>query len=187
MEPGRRMKASQFEQLPLRGGEIVFLGDSITEGGAWTEWYPGRPVINRGIGGDTTDGLLARIDTAVQDPSQVFLMIGTNDLALRRRPEDTSANAERIVRAIRSRAPEAALFVNSVLPRRPKYRARIEALNRRWDELASRHRATYLDLWPAFSDGRGALRSEFTLDGLHLNGDGYRTWVDLLRPHIAQR
>lgn len=184
LEPQRRMKQSHFEELTLLDGQVVFLGDSITEGGAWNEWFPQAPVINRGIGGDTTDGVLKRLDTAIHHPSQVFLLIGTNDLALRRPVDEIRANQRAIVEGIVTRAPETDLTIQSVMPRKPKFHARIERLNNTYRALAQEFGATYLDLWPALSDGAGALNPTFTLDGLHLNGAGYRAWTGLLRPYV---
>jgi lysophospholipase L1-like esterase len=184
MEPQRRIKALHFEELTLPGGEVVFLGDSITEGGMWHEWFPGLPIVNRGIGGDTTDGVLRRLHSAIQHPSKVFLLIGTNDFAFRRPEADTLANARQIVQRIREAAPDAELVIQSVMPRKRKYRDRIERLNAEYRALAQEFGATYLDLWPMLSDAAGELRAEFTLDGLHLNGAGYRVWVEALSPYV---
>jgi lysophospholipase L1-like esterase len=184
MEPQRRMKALQFEELTLHGGEIVFLGDSITEGGSWHEWFPGQPIVNRGIGGDTTDGVLRRLHSAIRNPSKVFILIGTNDFAFRRPEGDTLANARLIVQRIREAAPDAELVIQSVMPRKRKYRDRIERLNAEYRALALVFDATYLDLWPLLGDEADELRAEFTLDGLHLNGAGYRVWVEALAPYV---
>lgn len=184
MEPQRRMAALQHEELPLPGGETVFLGDSITAGGHWHEWFPGAAVVNRGIGGDTTTGVLARLDTAVQSPSKVFLLIGTNDIGMRHPGDVTFANARRIVEGIRRKVPEAALVIQSVMPRNAKYLDKITRLNGEYRALAAEFNAGYLDLWPVLSDGLGALRKEYTLDGLHLNGAGYKAWTEVLRPYV---
>lgn len=75
-------------------------------------------------------------------------------------------------------------MIQSVMPRALKYRPRIAVLNGRYRALAKEHDATYLDLWPALSDGNGALRPDFSLDKLHLNGAGYRAWVGELGPYV---
>jgi lysophospholipase L1-like esterase len=69
-------------------GSIVFLGDSITDFFRVNEFFPGVYVINRGISGDTTDGVLNRLAESVYElsPSKIFLMIGTNDLGNRAVP-----------------------------------------------------------------------------------------------------
>lgn len=181
----RHMKLSQFAELGLRGGEVVFLGDSITEGSLWHEWFPGVAVANRGIAGDNTEGVLSRLDTAIVSPAKVFLMIGTNDLALRRPVDQIIDTAAAIVQQIVSMTPPQTLVVQSVLPRSKKYRARIERLNASYRAEAEHAGATYLDLWPQFSNRSGGLRNDFTRDDVHLNSAGYRAWVDALRPIIA--
>jgi hypothetical protein len=74
-------RRSQFEQLIPRPGQFVFLGDSNIEQGAWNEWFPTLPCINRGIGGDTVNGVRLRLDSAINQPLGVSLVIGSNDVA----------------------------------------------------------------------------------------------------------
>ena len=77
IQPAHERWVSQFEELPIASGDTVFLGDSITEGGSWHELFPESSVRNRGIGGVTTSGILARIDQIRHGkPGQIFLMIG---------------------------------------------------------------------------------------------------------------
>ncbi|MFU8946195.1 GDSL-type esterase/lipase family protein [Mycetocola zhadangensis] len=186
MAPTRSMKASQFEELQPSGGEVVLLGDSITAGGAWHEWFPDARVLNRGIDGDTTDGILARLSTVLRgDPSKVFLLIGTNDLALKRPREEIAANVGEIVRRIRAGGEGPELVVQSVMPRHEKFSTRIRDLNQEYELLVARFDAQYLDLWPALSDDQSSLKPEFTLDDLHLTGAGYRTWANVLEPHVT--
>ena len=78
-------RRSQFEQLIPRPGQFVFLGDSNIEHGVWNEWFPTLPCINRGIGGDTVNGVRLRLDSAINQPMGVSLVIGSNDLADLRR------------------------------------------------------------------------------------------------------
>ena len=69
---------TQFDELSVEQGDVVFLGDSITRGGSWYELHPDSPIRNRGIGGDTTSGVLARLHQVTSGkPSQVLLLIGT--------------------------------------------------------------------------------------------------------------
>lgn len=184
MEPQRRMKALQFDELGLRGGEVVFLGDSITAGGAWHEWFPDVPVVNRGIDGDTTDGVLNRLDSVISEPSKVFLLIGTNDLSFGRPIEQVFANQRSIIEGILTRAPRANLYVQSVMPRTRTFRARLNQLNARYSALADELGATYVDLWSTLSTSEGEMDPAFSLDRLHLNGAGYRAWTTVLQPLV---
>jgi lysophospholipase L1-like esterase len=182
------MRTSQLELLPRLAGRVVFLGDSITELGCWNEWFPDLPTLNRGVGGDTVGGVHARLDVALHDPVAVSLLIGTNDLGGMgpTRSVDGIANqARELVLAIRRTAPDSALLVNSLMPRVRSMAGTIRDLNERYARIAVDAGATYVDLWPALATSDGALRDEFTLDHLHLNGAGYRAWVEVLRSHLS--
>src|SRR5690606_18724659 len=76
-----QQRISHFRTLPIKHGEVIFLGNSISDGAEWSELFNSSNVINRGISGDKTSGILNRIDEIVRrKPSKVFLLIGTNDL-----------------------------------------------------------------------------------------------------------
>jgi lysophospholipase L1-like esterase len=184
----QQQRLSQFEVLqPLvRPGDVVFLGDSITEGGAWHEWFPGLPVRNRGIGGDTTEGVISRLHHVLNHPSKVFLLIGTNDVTMGVKDGDIVANLEQIVATVRSSCPGTAVYVQSLLPRNTKRAAHLQRLNAQYAQVAAEHGATFVDLWPSFADAEQQLRSEHTNDHLHLLGPGYAAWVRLLQPHLEE-
>ena len=187
LRPRQEHRASQFVAVgPPRQRSVVFLGDSITEGGLWDEWYPTVPVLDRGSGGETSDQVLRRLDTAVASPLAVFLLIGTNDLSAGRSATSIVRNISAILDGIERRAPGTFVFVQSIMPRAASYRDDVLIVNQRLVELVASRPAhvRYLDLWPLLATERGTLRPEFTRDDLHLNGEGYRAWVKLLRPHV---
>jgi len=71
-----------FERNPVRQGDVVFLADSITQTGKWEDFFPDSPTRNRGIAGDTTRRVLARVpEVARGHPAKVFVLIGTNDVS----------------------------------------------------------------------------------------------------------
>ncbi|MFL5844172.1 MAG: GDSL-type esterase/lipase family protein [Solirubrobacteraceae bacterium] len=178
-----------FEVVPVPPGRVLFIGDSITEGGLWPDLLPDLATSNRGIGGETTCDLLERVESAINDPVAVSLMIGTNDLHGPRALRDVAQVAERteeIIRRIRAKAPAALLLVNSVLPRTELFAERVRALNESNQAAAARHGATYVDLWPTFADEHGAIRKDYARDNLHLTPAGYLAWAEVLRPLLAQ-
>ena len=184
---GRR-RQRYFEAMPPPTGRVVFLGDSITQYVGWDDLFPDLRTANRGIGGETTSDLLARLDSAIVEPQAVSLLIGTNDLHGFPRDRDVPGIAERmdrIVCRIRERAPEAPLLVNSVLPRTPHFADRIRELNALYRRIADQRGALYIDLWPTFADEGGHIRRELTKDNLHLSPAGYLAWADILRPHLS--
>lgn len=186
MGAGRR---HYFDAVPVPPRRVLFLGDSLTEGGLWADFFPDLPTSNRGIGGEATYDLLERLDSAVNDPLAVSLQIGTNDLHGPRSLRDlrqVAARCDEIVGRIRELAPAALILLNSVLPRTQLFAGRIQALNEDYRARAARHDATYVDLWPVFADDSGAIKKEFTRDGLHLTPAGYLAWAEVLRPHLAR-
>jgi lysophospholipase L1-like esterase len=186
MQGQRRQQ--KFTQLPPPAGRVVFLGDSITEWGWWDEFFPDLPVVNRGIGGNTTTDVLNRLDSAIVEPRAVSLMIGTNDLHGPRSARDITGIAERtqkIVRRIRTKAPEAKLLLNSVLPRSPLWAPRVRALNALYRSVAEEEDIQFVDLWPVYADAHGGLLKAHTSDNLHLTIPGYQPWVEILRPLLS--
>ena len=182
------MRRSQFEALPKVADAVVFLGDSITEGGVWDEWFRELLTLNRGIGGDTVGGVLDRLDSALYEPRAISLLIGTNDLTGMGRSfkvDDIADQMDTLLARIREIAPDVPLFLNGVMPRSKSLADDIAELNRRDEKLAGVYGATYLDLWPSLVGPDRALRKDVSRDGTHLNGNGYRIWVDILRPHLA--
>ena len=102
--------------------KTAFVGDSLTEGGRWQEWFPEFEAINLGVGGDTTEGLIERLDeVAAADPDTVVLLIGTNDVANRRAVEQVVRNIETILVNLRAALPDARILLQSVMPRGREY------------------------------------------------------------------
>jgi len=186
-------RASLFRTLPNPEGEICFLGDSITDGCEWRELTGIESVTNRGIGGDTAWGLMARIDEVVEGrPAKVFLMIGTNDLAWGGKtvPEVRDKIAE-VLDTIKRRSPGTKLYLQSVLPvidgMKDKFRnENIEAVNVELEKLAKEKGVTWVNLAPYFKDENGQLKKKYTEDGLHLTGEAYQLWYTLIRKYLPR-
>lgn len=186
--PGQLMRSSQFAQFPAPDGQVVMLGDSITELGLWQEWFAGQPVLNRGVGAEASGDLLRRLDTAIGRPAGVFLLIGTNDLTSGVPLPEIIGNVRTLLAEVERRAPGTPVVVQSVMPRTPRFREDIRTLNRALRALVDQSGDTvqYLDLWPVLADGDGDLIRSFTEDRLHLNGAGYAAWLEVLRPAVER-
>jgi lysophospholipase L1-like esterase len=171
---------SAFEAFPLVPDDIVFLGDSLTEGGPWEELFPDLRVRNRGVGGDTSEGVLARLEQVTRaTPTKVFLLIGTNDLFRGDSEDEIVSNITDLLDRLKQETPDTEVYLQSVLPRAPSYRADIEALNLRLSEVALEHGSAWIDLYPAFLDPEtGGIRAELSNDELHLLGPGYALWKE---------
>lgn len=181
------------EQVEADRHAVVFLGDSITQlwgddlGGS----FPGVKVANRGISGDTTRGVLLRVqeDVITLQPRAVVLLIGTNDLEEGATPETAVANLRLILDALKRSDPQLPIVLCQVFPstaakKRPA--AQIRQLNRLYAAaVRGDPQVTLVDTWPLFADAAGdALPAEFP-DLLHPNAVGYAKWAAALRPIFA--
>ncbi len=174
-----------FEHMPVQQGAVIFLGDSQTEQCEWREFLQPDSVVvlNRGIVGDYTAGVLARLDEIVRHkPSKIFLLVGINDLIFEKKPEAIALIYRDIVAAIRSKTPDSELFLQSVLPVNNTLKQigvqneTIRQLNTEIAKIAKDYALPYIDLYSELTDASGNLSPRFTEDGIHLNALGYVAW-----------
>jgi lysophospholipase L1-like esterase len=186
----REKMFESYEAPPApEGRPIIFLGDSITAQCEWFELFGRRlDIINRGINGDTTAGVLKRISNVSSlHPSAVFLMIGTNDPERGFEPFEAIRNYRMIVGAMVQASPDVRIFAESILSSRAsKFNRWRETVNSGIRQLADGKSVTFVDLRPAFLDDDHLLNKRYTYDGLHLNGDGYKLWKRQIDPIVKQ-
>ncbi len=179
-------KTTQFEMIETAPGGVVMLGDSITDGGQWSLLFPDENMINFGIGGDTTTGVLNRIEQVTRaQPRQVFIMIGTNDLSMNTLPEEVAANVRQMVTTIADGSPGTEVMIQSILPRGEKYVEKVRATNALLVDVAEKTAASYVDLSLLFADENGVILNQYSNDSLHLLGEGYRVWAKEIAPTIG--
>jgi lysophospholipase L1-like esterase len=184
--PNRARRRSFFECSPIEKDVIVVLGDSITAGAQWGEMLPGRPVKNRGIGGDTTATLLDRLPQVSDGrPATVLLMVGTNDLGTNVAHDRIVANYAAILDHLRAASPGTVVVVHSVLPRGVAFVERVRGLNLALAQLAATHEYPFVDLTPVFASSHGTMVREFSNDELHLLGPGYVAWQRAIAPYLS--
>lgn len=189
-----RVKAFKEQNEQLQN--IVLLGDSITEGFEVAKYFPGRRILNRGIGADVIGnampaddprGVLQRLNESVFDcaATDVFILIGINDLNTGRNVESMEVGYRELLKRIRERVPAAKIHVQSVLPTRgdhAKQNAPVLAFNGKLKLLAEEFGCDWIDLHRLMRDEKGELKAEFTNDGLHLTEPAYRLWrAEVLR------
>lgn len=189
-----RYRADNAKVLPAAAGEerVVFMGDSITDGWGrrYGRFFPGKPYINRGIGGQTTPQMLLRFrpDVLAHKPKAVVILAGTNDIGGNTGPmtlEDIEGNLATMAELAKAHGIKVVL--SSVLPicdyirvqseRRPM--EQIKALNVWIKDYAAKNGHVYLDYFTPMLDDKGVLKQELTYDGLHPNDAGYEVMVPL--------
>lgn len=174
--PGYLHKKTFFEQHGIRA-DIVMIGDSITDGAEWQELFSNIRVVNRGIGGDTSAGILNRMDSIIStNAKKAFIMVGINDLNRGISPEDIFNNYKEIINILQSNdiTPiiQSTLFTGERLDYLNKS---VGLLNNKLQEFAKINNIEFINLNAVLSSN-GTLNIEYSEDGLHLNGFGYSVW-----------
>jgi lysophospholipase L1-like esterase len=189
----RERRSAWAAQVRQDQGAVVFLGDSITQG--WGERlhaaFPGVEVANRGISGDTSRGVLIRLeeDVLAVNPAAVVLLIGTNDLDEGATPEIIAGNLRLIVAALEHHDPEMPIVLCQVFPSSPEKNRppdKIQATNALYLEAVKGDpQVVYLETWPLFAGPDGNAKVEEFPDLLHPNDLGYAKWGAAVRPILA--
>lgn len=179
---------------------VVFMGDSITDGWRLAESFPGKPYVNRGIGGQTTAQMLVRMypDVIALKPAAVVIFAGTNDIAGNNGPQTFTMIQQNLMAMVElATAHHIKVILCSVMPitdakvdragapinqSRTRPLTDILKLNAWLKSYAASAGATFADYYSATVGADGMLRPERTTDGLHPNAAGY----ELLVPVIAK-
>jgi len=184
-------KKSQFEKLPITNSDIIFLGDSLTDEGEWSELLE-IPIKNRGISGDTTDRILNRLDQIIESkPHKIFLMIGINDLLQNDNSEAQVLLKYQTILTQLQKSPTTKVFITSILPVNNtlthylQNNHKITKINLQLKKLAIDFNYKFIDVFTHLTDKNSQLDTQYTSDGLHLNGQGYLVWRELVAPHIV--
>lgn len=181
----------EYQQLNRRIANkrvIVFWGDSITKRFNVYEYFPDKPILNRGIYSDTTEGMLYRMRTNISDLNidKLFILIGYNDLQFR---SDNMIldNISTIITRVKAKVT----FIQSILPVAPKRvatNARIRNINKQLEAMCLQRPCIYVDLHSYFLNAGGeGLSFKYSYDGIHPNAEGNRLWARLIEPYVTSQ
>lgn len=202
MKNSKEGKKEYYELLnrEIEKDSIVFLGDSLTEFYRTDEFLREFNIYNRGIAGDTTDGVLDRLESNVimMKPKKVFLQIGTNDLNENKKPLYIINNIKKIISKLKEKLPNTKIYLLSLYPINSKAMAiskiivglrkqtDIEMINSALVTYAKEMNITYIDVFPHLLDEENRLKKEFTVEGLHISLDGYCAITNLLYQYVEE-
>ena len=192
-----KQRHEKFQARAKQGdAEILFLGDSITEGwgnnAAWKKHFAPNKAVNFGIGGDTTQNVLWRISNGELDgihPKVVVLMIGTNNFGLHGdQPVDVARGVDAILKKLQDKIPHAKVLLLAVFPRDQKpdtaMRKKITTLNESLAKMADGKNVVFQDIGKILTDKDGVLSKEIAPDFLHLSEKGYFLWAEAIEPTV---
>lgn len=197
-------RIEEFEKSPIGFDKIVFLGNSITEGGGdWNKRFKTKNLINRGISGDFTSGVLARIDEITYfQPKAIFLLIGLNDIFGINDPLISSdyvfRQINKIANIINTKSPKTELYVQTILPVDEKKYLKVKGFYPTHNEPLpqkiiaineklinnSQKNYTLINLHEHFIEDNNDVKGFLFKDGVHLNEKGYEIWTKILEKYV---
>ncbi len=185
------LKVELFRSYPDQSSDIIFLGNSITAGTDWMELLGRTDVRNRGISGDISFGVLQRLDEVTEGkPAKVFVLIGINDISRNIPDSHIVANYRRIIQRIKSESPTTKIYFHTLMPVNNSFTQfknhynkdeHILFVNEQIRKLCAEEMITVIDLYPHFLNAEKKLDPNYTIDGLHLNAEGYKLWSSILK------
>jgi lysophospholipase L1-like esterase len=189
----------RFNEVSQAGqAELVFLGDSITQGwegpgkDVWQEYFANRQAANFGNSGDRTEHVLWRLENGNfkgLSPKLIVIMIGTNNIGHRSStPEQAADGVHAIVEKLHAALPDAKLLLLGVFPRGEKpddeLRKQAAEINRRLQPLDDLEYLEYLDIGEQFLEDDGTISKQIMPDFLHLSAEGYARWAKAIEPQM---
>lgn len=168
---------------------IIMVGNSITAGGDWEEYFPDKSIVNFGIPGDDTFGVLHRINYVIErKPSKIFILIGVNDIRKECTDYQIINNYNTILWKLRKDTPNTKVYIVSMLPTDNVVRKNedIVRLNFKIKKMATLSKNNYVDIYNKFLGTDGNIKPEYVKDGIHLTDLGYSILVNNIKEYIGE-
>jgi lysophospholipase L1-like esterase len=168
----------------------LFIGDSMTEGFNLTSHFKQDSLVNMGIGGDFTSGVLRRLYLVERlQPKKIFVMIGINDIRMNVEQVRIEEHYSQIITELKRCCPLSEIYIQSCLPthssssndqRNAQDMEHIHLLNQFLAAECFHHQVQFINLYPLFEAKDNQLDPTLSYDGLHLNGRGYKIWAEAI-------
>jgi len=179
---------------PITPADIVFLGDSLTEGFDLEHYFKITNIRNRGLSGDTTYQVRYRLEEIVRaKPKKLFLMIGINDFFQGTEEITILRHIASIIEEFQQNSPETDFFIQSILPVNvsamlsdENINLAIFSLNDGLRLICHEFQTHFVDLYGDFLNDKGEMDNKYTFDGVHLSPAGYDLWARLIMPLVVK-
>jgi len=187
-----------FEALPADSNAVIFLGNSLTQYFELAEFFPGVRAKNRGVHGDLMEKVLLRLSPIIASkPKKIFIELGVNDIEQEVPKDKFLGMYDRLLDTLKSTCPATKIYVQSLFPVAdtslylptsycsPKMNRSINIMNKELRGLAKEKSCTFIDVHDRFLL-KGELNPVYSVDGVHLSGEGYVLWTKLLKPYVEE-
>lgn len=181
-------ESKKVEEKIVVSENLVFVGDSIVNEYNLENFYSNRKVVNSGISDDKTADILENLNERIYqyNPSKIFILVGINDIIDGVENSEIVGNIEKIVNAININRPYAEIYIQSIYPVNDvdSFDVRydmiekinvtdINSINMLIEDMCKEKNITYVDIYSKLVDYNGLLNKDYTIDGLHINDEGY--------------
>ena len=181
-------ESKKVEEKIVVSENLVFVGDSIVNEYNLENFYSNRKVVNSGISDDKTADILENLNERIYqyNPSKIFILVGINDIIDGVENSEIVGNIEKIVNAININRPYAEIYIQSIYPVNDvdSFDVRydmiekinvtdINSINMLIEDMCKEKNITYVDIYSKLVDDNGLLNKDYTIDGLHINDEGY--------------
>lgn len=184
-----------FKVFPKSKNSIIFIGNSLTQNFELAELFQNLSIKNRGIIGDYTSTLYNRLQPIIEEkPEKIFIEIGINDLGINLPNDSLVNNYVKIIDKLQSETPNSKIYIQSIFPVKndsqylksitnPEVNKNVVLVNKELKSICEKKNLTYIDIYSSF-ELEGQMNSKYSIDGVHLNGDGYLLWRDKLKSFV---
>lgn len=180
---------NEFFELFAPASEIVMIGDSLTEGGPWSEIFPQVKIANRGIGGDRAIDILQRMNPILAvKPKKAFLLVGLNDFASGMGVHQTFNNYIKIVEILQVNNIKVYIQSTAECSKAAcgNQLDQVRSLNLMLKQYAIKNHLKFINVNSVIASKEAGLLPKFTTDGSHLSAKGYLAWSNIIKPYILE-
>jgi lysophospholipase L1-like esterase len=189
-----QQRDKEIKNTPPGKYKVVFLGNSLTELFNVNDYFADTTLLNCGIVGDLSEGLVKRIDNIAKlKPEKLFIEIGINDIIEKISLDDICDNYRKLIKKVQAQSPQTKIYIQSNLPviiNRPSFLTddkdvnnRVIKQNENLKKIAKEFNLTYIDIHSAFIKYPN-LNELFVPDGIHLTPTAYNLWKNAVMPYL---
>ena len=194
--PHWEQRLSEMNEIKRGKYKIIFLGNSLTELFDLEYYFKDSSLLNCGIVGDFSEGLVKRAGSIGRlKPDKLFIEIGINDIIEQIPLNEICANYEELIEIIKKESPDTKIFIQSNFPviiNRPSILTSdknvndlVKEQNENLKDLAKRTHCTFIDIYPAFTERNVDFKALFIWDGIHFTDKAYTIWASIVKPYLS--
>lgn len=186
-KPSKTDKPKDTKSNRLYFEDSVFMGDSLTEPLDFYDILNKSSVLAK-KGQSVIDAKVASSKLSDLNPKKVFILYGLNDLDMFPNISDFKKNYGLLVDSVKKNAPNADIYVQSVMPVQKKVQdknknysdERITKFTEAVQEVAKEKDVHFINIKPVVKDKEYL----FEPDGMHFTAKFYSFWLDYIKEYL---